>query len=382
MSNVINIRRFVDVSTGVVTAPATGVREWGAILFVQKGSDDSATELKSYTELAALVADGSNTEAVKAATVFYGTGYQGYVPNTTFWVAKIGAKDTDQFSKNFTALMSNEAFYWVIMDSNFDVETRKTAATICEASQSSASHKLVIEDYSADAANKSLEDDTDSLIAYCAKNKFTSVATTWVNPSNEQKYYGAAMCSYFATRRFNASARQLASIAHKAASGIQPVDLEDSAVEVEPTAAYDNLASKCANVYANIKIVGLPAWENGNIAAGDDISDHVAADFLNHTITMSVFNALQITPRIPMNSDGAVILASAIEQGFSQLSAAGIISGGVSLDGETFPNTGYKISIPVPTGVDKANGIWRDIDCRALLSGSAKKVIIGNILKR
>ena len=33
-TNVINIRRFVDVTTGVVTAPANTARDWGALLFV------------------------------------------------------------------------------------------------------------------------------------------------------------------------------------------------------------------------------------------------------------------------------------------------------------------------------------------------------------
>ena len=83
-----------------------------------------------------------------------------------------------------------------------------------------------------------------------------------------------------------------------------------------------------------------------------------------------------------MNNDGATILASAIELGFERLLAAGVIAGGVSLDGEAFPPTGYKISIPIPTGVARANGLWENINCSALLAGSAKKVVIGNVLKR
>lgn len=381
-TNVINMRRFVDVTTGVQQTPANVVRDWGAILFVQKGADGAATTLTKYDDLAAVVAAGSNTEAAKAAGVFYGTQYNGVAPTSPFWVAVIGAADVDEFTTNFTALMASEDYYLIELDQNFDTATRKAAASIIQASASNADHFGFLEDYSADAANLALADDTTSLGAYCKNNNYTMVATPWVNPANTNKYYGAAMAAFFATRQFNDGARSMSSIAHKVAQGIEPVNLTDPAVTVSPTQAFDNLDSKNMNVYANIKIVGLPAWERGNTPSGDDISDFISAAYLNYTITISVFNALQINPRIPMNNDGAVILAGAIELGFGRLLAAGVIAGGVSLDGEAFPTTGYKISIPIPTGVARANGLWENINCSALLAGSAKKVVIGNVLKR
>lgn len=381
-TNVINMRRFVDVTTGVQQAPANVVRDWGAILFVQKGTDGATTTLTKYDDLAAVIAAGSNTEAAKAAGVFYGTRYNNVAPTSPFWVAVIGGKDVDEFTTNFTALMASEDYYLVELDQNFGTDIRKAAASIIQASASTADHFGFLEDFSADAANLPLESDTTSLGAYCKNNNYTLVATPWVNPANTNKYYGAAMAAFFATRQFNDGARSMSSIAHKVAQGISPVDLTDTSVTVSPTQAFDNLDSKNMNVYANIKIVGLPAWERGNTPSGDDISDFISAAYLNYTITISVFNALQINPRIPMNNDGATILASAIELGFERLLAAGVIAGGVSLDGEAFPPTGYKISIPIPTGVARANGLWENINCSALLAGSAKKVVIGNVLKR
>lgn len=381
-TNVINMRRFVDVTTGVQQAPANVVRDWGAILFVQKGTDGATTTLTKYDDLAAVIAAGSNTEAAKAAGVFYGTRYNNVAPTSPFWVAVIGGKDVDEFTTNFTALMASEDYYLVELDQNFGTDIRKAAASIIQASASTADHFGFLEDFSADAANLPLESDTTSLGAYCKNNNYTLVATPWVNPTNTNKYYGAAMAAFFATRQFNDGARSMSSIAHKVAQGISPVDLTDTSVTVSPTQAFDNLDSKNMNVYANIKIVGLPAWERGNTPSGDDISDFISAAYLNYTITISVFNALQINPRIPMNNDGATILASAIELGFERLLAAGVIAGGVSLDGEAFPSTGYKISIPIPTGVARANGLWENINCSALLAGSAKKVVIGNVLKR
>src|SRR5690625_7653395 len=106
-TNVINIRRFVDVSTGVQATPADVRRDWGACLVVAKGTDDQATEVNKYADLAEVIAAGSNTEAAKCATQFYGTGYNGIVPNSPFYVATISAKDVDDFTTNFTALLES-----------------------------------------------------------------------------------------------------------------------------------------------------------------------------------------------------------------------------------------------------------------------------------
>lgn len=381
-TNVINIRRFVDVTTATQDTPSNVQRDWGAFLFVQKGADEAATTVKKYLDLEGVLADGSNTEAAKAATVFYGTTYNGVAPTSPIYVATISASSTEDFQKNFGTLMNSEEYYLVELDSNFDAEARKAALTLIQSTQNTAAHKGFIEDFDPAAANQSLEDDTTSVSAYAANNKINTSNVIFVNPSNTQKYYGAAMASFFATRQFNTSSRRMASIAHKAASGISPINLTDAAITVLPTEAFDNLDSKNANVYANIKIVGLPAWERGNTPSGDDMSDYIAADYLNYTITMSVFSALQNNARIPMNSDGASILHTAIMIGFEQLSNSGVIGGGMSLDGESFPASGYKISIPLPTGVAKANGLWEGIECSGLLTGSAKKVTINNILKR
>lgn len=382
-TNVINIRRFVDVTTGVNTSPAVVARDWGAFLFVQKGADGAGVTITKYDDLAAVISGaGSNSEAAKAMAKFYGTTYGGFAPTSACYVAEIGAADDAELAENFTAVLASEEYYLISVDENFDASQRKALAALCEASQATAAHKLFLEDNSADAINKNIEEDTASLSAYCFNNKLNSVVTIWVNSDNEEQYYAPALASFYATRRFNNGSRRMASVAHKAASGIAPVDLASSVVSVSPTQGFDNLDSKNCNVYANIKIVGLPAWERGNAASGDDVSDLVSADYLQYTVTISVFNALQTNPRIPMNNDGAVILAGAIELGFERLSSSGVIAGGVSLDGEAFPATGYKINIPIPTGVAKANGLWENIEASALLAGSCKKVVIGNTLKK
>ena len=83
-----------------------------------------------------------------------------------------------------------------------------------------------------------------------------------------------------------------------------------------------------------------------------------------------------------MNAQGATILGTAINSAFMELATAGVIGAGTSIDGEVFSGFGYKYSIPIPTGVAKANGLWENITCSALLAGSTKKVVIGNTLKQ
>ena len=383
-TNVINIREFVDVSTSVAATPVNVARDWGALLFVQKGTNGATTTTTTYDDLQALLDAASNTEAAKAATVFYGTGYNGITPTSPITVAIIGAADASEFTTNFTALLGSEAYYHIVLDTGFSVDMQKAAAAAVEAANANTAHMLYLDDHSTDAITKDLASDSTSIAAYCANNNYSHTTVCWSESTNENKYYSAAMASFFATRRFDGSSRMMCSIAHKRASGIAPVDLTITVANdtSSPTQRFKNLDAKNCNVYANIKIVGLPAWERGNLPSGDDVSDFISADYLNYRVSVAVFQLLQSVPRLAMNQDGAVLLHNTLVMCLTELSSAGIISGGVALDGDVIPNPGYKISIPLPTGVARANGLWEGIYCVGLLTGSAKKVVIGNELKK
>ena len=390
-TNVINIREFVDVSTSVASTPLLVARDWGTLLFVQKGTNDQATTLVEYESLTDVNERASNSEAATVASVFYGTSYRGITPTAHFFVATIGAKDDEQFVKNFTALLGNEAYYMIVLDKAFTAAQNKAAASLMAGANNDAAHKLFLDDHSVEAASLPLvslepegQVDEASIAAYCFNNKLQHVMVIWSEPENANKYYSAAAASYFSTRQFNSSSRRMATLAHKVASGIAPINIGTSAIssDISATKRFQILDSKNANVYANIKVVGLPAWERGNTPSGDDMTDFISADYLNYRLSVSVFQLLQSVPSLAMNQDGASMLANTITMCFEELASAGIISGGVALDGDVIPAPGYKYMIPIPTGVKKANGLWDGIYCVALLTGSAKKVVIGNELKK
>ena len=386
-SNVINIREFVDVTTSVASSPTDVSRDWSAVLFVQKGTDAQATVITKYADLAAVIEAGSNTEAAKFATQLYGTGYNGVTLNAPLYVAVIGAADADEFTTNFTALLGDERFYYIGLDTSFSDAMKKVAAALNEANQTNTTHKLFLDDSSVNLFNLDLEDDIAeasgmSVAAYCASNKMDNCMVAAINPTNTNKYYSAAMIAYYATRLFEPTDRRMAAITHKPASGVNAIDLLDASITVGTAEAWSNVDSKNANAYINVKLVGLTAWERGVTPSGDDITAFISADYLNYTLSISVFQLLQSVPRLAMNSDGAGLLANTLDGAFNALYNAGIIGPGTSLDGETFAGRGYHYSIPIPTGVKRANGLWDGIYCSALLQGSAKKVVIGNILKK
>lgn len=385
-TNAINIRRFVDVTTSVQETPTQIRRDWGAVLFVQKGTDGQTTALTKYNDLTSVIEGaGSNTEAAKFATALYNTSYRGVSLNSPIWVAVIGAADEEQFTTNFSALLGSEEYFYIALDSNFADSVKKTAATLAGASETA--HKLVLDDMSANAFDLNLEDDLAlgadcSVSAFVKSNSFSSVATVAINPSNTNKYYSASYIAFYATRTFTPTATQMCSINAKPAQGVQPVDMTDSAlsasVDIETRAS--NLVEKNASVYANIKLVGLVGWYGGKVGSGDELCDVVSADYLQYTVTMAVFNLLQTTPRLAMNANGASRLATVLSTCFDSLAAAGVIGGGVSMEGEIYPESGYKFSIPIPTGVAKANGLWEGITCSALLIGQTRRVVILNDL--
>lgn len=376
MSNIINIKKFIDVSTSVSPTPL-GRRDFRNILFVQKGEDSSATVVTAYTDLESLVAgEGSNTAAAQMATIFWGGGFNGVKPSSTVFVAKIGAASQEEFSAAFTSLLGSSDYYLIALDNALSTYTT-IAASANEAA--TIPHYLFCLDTDINAINKDAADDETSVSVYLFNNKLTRSASFWTDDAKKGTYPNVAAASFFAVTRMSA-ASPLGNLAYKIVSGVIPVDF--TGADVQPSQAWDNLASKMANAYVTLGETGRTCFQAGTCGSGDNIDEYIAADYLNYTITYNVYDLLTSVPKLPMNMSGAKRLYNVIAAAFDSLNAAGVIGGGISQDGESFGESGYKISIPIPTGLNKATGLWDGVLCTALLTGSCKKVVIGNNLKK
>ena len=182
MSNIINIKKFIDVSTSVSPTPL-GRRDFRNILFVQKGDDGAATVVTSYTELESLVAgEGSNTAAAQMATIFWGGGFNGVKPSSTVYVAKIGAATQEEFTAGFTALLSSSDYYLVALDNALSAYTT-IAASANEAS--TVPHYLFCLDTDVNAINKDASEDETSVSAYLFNNKLTRSAAFWTDDAKK-----------------------------------------------------------------------------------------------------------------------------------------------------------------------------------------------------
>ena len=66
---------------------------------------------------------------------------------------------------------------------------------------------------------------------------------------------------------------------------------------------------------------------------------------------------------------------------FKRLADAGVIGPGEATDGEVFGGDGYKVYAEVPTGTEKAQGVWNNVIGKGLLTGSTTKIVVSNTLK-
>ena len=188
----------------------------------------------------------------------------------------------------------------------------------------------------------------------------------------KNEYKQGSACSYFAQVNWTSSS-PMGTLAWKTMAGITPSEFANGGL-VDTTAAYDNIQSKNGNCYTNFSNVNAPAWQAGNAPDGTDFKLVIAKDYALYQCDRGIFYTIQSLPHLPVNQDGAIRLKQSISNAMDKLTAADVIGSGVSEDGEVFGPSGYNVVVPVPTGVNKAKGIWTDVKITALIKNSTKKV--------
>ena len=66
---------------------------------------------------------------------------------------------------------------------------------------------------------------------------------------------------------------------------------------------------------------------------------------------------------------------------FRRLADAGVIGPGVAQDGTIYGGQGYKVYAEVPTGSERAQGIWTNVVGSGLLTGTTTRIEVRNTLK-
>jgi len=176
-------------------------------------------------------------------------------------------------------------------------------------------------------------------------------------------------------------ASPMGSLMFKNMAGITATQFNQGGVVVA-TAAWDNVTGKFANCFARFTEVYDTCWAKGTSASGHQFGEIIAADFVDYTITYELFYMLRSVPKLPINQGGAARIEACMATAFRRLLDAGVIGAGVANDGEVFGALGSKVFAAVPTGTDKAQGIWTDVIGKGLLSGTTTKIIVQNYLKQ
>ena len=375
MSDTVNIKRIIDVSTAVA-ASSQARRDFRNALFVFQGAQVGSKRVNlvdSYET--ALDLYGSNSEVVKAAQVFFAGGFNGIKPQNLY-VANFN-KESETWSDIITELLSDSSYYWMSCDKNFTVEEKEALASAVEAS-SVNKFFFMADDNTASAVSEDKDTDSTSLVAYAYANKLSHTAVIYSDTDQASEYHSLAGISYFATVDFT-TARPLGSLAHKQFSGITASKLSAATT---PTAGFDNLDSKNSTAYVAFGETGRNVMERGNTGAGTDIAITYAADYIDYTITYNIFDLLIRIPALRFTAEGKAQLYSAIVSAFKELKAAGVIAGGTDPDTGVDYLNGYNIDIPLNISrTKKQQGLWDGIVCIGLLSGFCKKVVVTNTLK-
>lgn len=375
MSDTVNIKRIIDVSTAVA-ASSQARRDFRNALFIFQGTQIGSKRVNlvdSYET--ALDLYGSNTEVVKAAQVFFAGGFNGIKPQNLY-VANFN-KESETWSDIITELLSDPSYYWMSCDKNFTVEEKEALASAVEAS-SVNKFFFMADDNTTAAISSDKDTDDTSLVAYACANKLSHTAVVYSDADQVSEYHSLAAISYFATVDFTA-ARPLGSLAHKQFSGITASKLSAATT---PTAGFDNLDSKNGTAYVAFGETGRNVMERGNTGAGTDIAITYAADYIDYTITYNIFDLLTRIPALRFTAEGKAQLYSAIASAFKELKAAGVIAGGTDPDTGVDYLNGYNIDIPLNISrTKKQQGLWDGIICVGLLSGFCKKVVVTNTLK-
>lgn len=283
----------------------------------------------------------------------------------------------DAFADALSELLADSTTYLCVIDNTFSEAQKKLYMSMVEAS--TPTHYGFILDTSADAAYKDNLEDETSIAGLAKAMGYKKIAVEVDDADKAGEYKSMSACSYYAQVNMTA-ASPMGSLMFKNMSGITASKFADGGV-INATMAWDNIKSKNANCFAKFTEVYDDCWATGTSASGHQIGDIIAADYVDYRITYELFYMLRSVPKLPVTLGGAARIEACMSTAFRRLADAGVIGPGVAADGEVYDGLGYKVHAEVPTGTDKAQGVWNNVIGSGLLTGTTTKIVVQNTLK-
>ena len=283
----------------------------------------------------------------------------------------------DAFVDALAEILGDSTTYLCVIDNTFSESQKKLYMSMVEASI--PTHYGFVLDTSDAAAYQDKLTDESSIAGLAHAMAYKKVAVVVDDADKANEYKSMSACSYFAQVNMTA-ASPMGSLMFKNMSGITSSKFANGGV-INATMAWDNITGKNANCFTKFTEVYDDCWAKGTSASGHQIGDIIAGDFVDYRITYELFYMLRSLPKLPVNAGGARRIEDCMGVAFRRLADAGVIGPGVAQDGEIFDGLGYKCYAEVPTGTDKALGVWTNVIGSGLLTGTTTKIEVRNTLK-
>ena len=385
----------IDADTTYVTTAGELTYDLADNYFTYSGSDTSLVALFAngqavFAELtvggdtvsAYLTMDASNhvqayltkSDVIEGNAINFGSAPYSLPDSDATVVATVYA---DNFADALSEILGDSTTYLCVIDNTFTDDQKKLYMSMVEAS--TPTHYGFVLDTSNEAAYQDKFADQTSIAGLACAMSYKKIAVVVDDADKAGEYKSMSACSYFAQVNMTA-ASPMGSLMFKNMSGITSSKFNNGGV-ITATMAWDNVTGKNANCFTKYTEVYDDCWAKGTSASGHQIGDIIAGDYVDYRITYELFYMLRSVPKLPVNAGGAAKIEQCMAVAFRRLSDAGVIAGGTAIDGEVFPDTGYKCYAEVPTGTDRAQGVWTNVIGKGLLSGSTTKIVISNELK-
>lgn len=354
-----SIRRTIEVNN--ISPEVLTRKTFGKVCFIIDAvPDDESDRMVKYGSVSEVSdALGSNSESTRFATSYFLNGAYGTTP-PFMWVYKVdittGGEDLAE--KVDELLEKTDDFYYISCDETFSTAQKQVVSQRVELYADNW-YMVAHEETSTDAYDTGVTTDIASVLG--ALNYEKTFCNYSQQPSGNNQYLTGAVCGEMSGVLYTATQGKYQP-AKKSLSGILVNGLTNTQL--------GGLIDKNYNYYTATTTIADNDWYglNSRNVNGNSFIDQVAVDYMSYELTVSLAELLKNTSIIGFDQEGYDLIEKELNRKCLQFLSGNILAnGGVTSDGEQFPN-GFKVIMPAledATPTDKTagnlNGIVIDI---------------------